>query len=112
MVGSWCEEKAAQAHSKPRAPIYHGGAPTAATCTRPEADILQATAGAQAYSTTSAPRVTVAYRASWCPRRSVPALGAAPAVEQSAERLRIVRERYRGGTGALTDVIDAETAAT
>src|SRR4029077_3074386 len=35
-----------------------------------------------------------------------------PAVEQSAEALRIVRQRYRAGTATPTDVIDAETAVT
>ena len=37
---------------------------------------------------------------------------ARPAVEQSAEALRIVRQRYRAGTATPTDVIEAETAAT
>jgi outer membrane protein TolC len=37
---------------------------------------------------------------------------ARPAVEQSVEALRIVRQRYRAGTATPTDVIDAETAAT
>jgi outer membrane protein TolC len=35
-----------------------------------------------------------------------------PAVEQSAEALRIVRQRYRAGIATPTDVIDAETTAT
>src|SRR5262249_61769545 len=37
---------------------------------------------------------------------------ARPAVEQSAEALRIVRRRSRAGTATPTDVIDAETALT
>src|SRR5262249_21993940 len=36
----------------------------------------------------------------------------AAGAEQSAEALRIVRQRYRAGTATPTDVIDAETAAT
>src|SRR4029077_15048235 len=35
-----------------------------------------------------------------------------PAVAQSDEALRIVRQRYRAGTATPTDVIDAETTRT
>src|SRR5439155_7416562 len=37
---------------------------------------------------------------------------ARPAVEQSRESLRLVRERFRNGTATPTDVVDAETART
>ena len=37
---------------------------------------------------------------------------ARPAVEQSAEAMRILSQRYRAGTATPTDIIDAETTAT
>ena len=37
---------------------------------------------------------------------------ARPAVEQSRETLRLVRQRFRNGTATPTDVVDAETART
>ena len=75
-----------------------------------EADISQAMADAQGLLNDVSLEVTVAYRGVVSAQARVEL--ARPAVEQSAEALRIVRQRYRAGTATPTDVIDAETTLT
>jgi outer membrane protein TolC len=78
--------------------------------TSARADISQALADAQGILNDVSLEVTVAHRGVVSAQQRVDL--ARPAVEQSAEALRIVRLRYRNGTATPTDVIDAETAAT
>jgi outer membrane protein TolC len=105
VVGGWQEGAGIQLD----VPLYHGGA-TRGNLASAEADIRQATADAQGVLSDISLEVTVAHR------EVVSALArvelARPAVGQSAEALRIVRERYRAGTATPTDVIEAETAGT
>jgi outer membrane protein TolC len=75
-----------------------------------EADIESAVADAQGILDAISLQVNLAYRGVVAARERIDL--ARPAVEQSAEALRIVRQRYRAGTATPTDVIDAETAAT
>jgi outer membrane protein len=88
-------------------PLYRGGG-RAGELRSAEADIRQAAAEAQSILDGISLDVTLAYRAVESARARV-AL-ARPAVRQSRETLRIVRNRYRNGTATPTDVIDAETA--
>ncbi len=90
-------------------PLYHGGA-NRGNLAAADADISQAGADAQGVLNDISLEVTVAHRDVVSAQERVDL--ARPAVEQSAEALRIVRERYRGGTATPTDVIDAETAST
>jgi outer membrane protein TolC len=90
-------------------PIYHGGA-SRGNLRAADADISQATADAQGVMNDISLEVVVAYRG--VVSAQARAGLARPAVEQSAEALRIVRQRYRAGTATPTDAIDAETAAT
>ena len=105
VVGGWQEGAGIQLN----VPLYHGGA-NRGNLRAAEADIRRAAAEAQGVLNDVSLEVTVAYRA--VVSAQTRAVLARPAVEQSAEALRIVRERYRGGTATPTDVIDAETAAT
>ena len=89
--------------------MYHGGAKRGKLVTA-EADIRQAVADSQAMLNDISLEVTVAHRAVVSAQARVEL--AQPAALQSAEALRIVRERYRGGTATPTDVIDAETTLT
>ncbi len=75
-----------------------------------EADIEAALADAQTILDAISLQVNLAYRGVVSAQERVGL--ARPAVEQSAEALRIVRQRYRAGTATPTDVIDAETTAT
>jgi len=75
-----------------------------------DADISQAAADSQSVLNDISLEVTVAHRGVVSAQARVEL--ARPAVEQSAEALRIVRGRYRVGTATPTDVIDAETAST
>src|SRR5262249_33812994 len=75
-----------------------------------EGDIEAARADAQTILDAISLQVNLAYRGVVSAQARVEL--ARPAVEQSAEALRIVRQRYRAGTATPTDVIDAETAAT
>ena len=91
------------------APLYAGGRHRGEL--RPaEADIEAALADAQTILDAISLQVNLAYRGVVANQERVGL--ARPAVEQSAEALRIVRQRYRAGTATPTDVIDAETAAT
>jgi outer membrane protein TolC len=90
-------------------PLYHGGA-NLGNLRAADADIRQALADAQGVLNDISLEVTVAHRGVVSAQARVEL--ARPAVEQSAEALRIVRGRYREGTATPTDVIDAETAAT
>jgi outer membrane protein len=105
VVGGWQEGAGIQLD----VPLYHGGA-NRGNLTAAEADIRQAGADAQGILNDISLEVTVAYRGVVSAQERVEL--ARPAVEQSAEALRIVRERYRNGTATPTDVIDAETAST
>ena len=90
-------------------PLYHGGAPRGKLRSA-EAEISQAAADAQSVLNDISLEVTVAHRSVRSAQLRVDL--ARPAVEQSTEALRIVRERYRNGTATPTDVIAAETAST
>jgi outer membrane protein len=90
-------------------PLYHGGAKRG-NMAAAQADIREALADGQTVLNDISLEVTLAHRA--VVSAQARALLAQPAVEQSAEALRIVRERYRGGTATPTDVIDAETTLT
>jgi outer membrane protein len=90
-------------------PLYYGGAHRGNLASA-DADIRKAQADAQVVLNDISLEVTVAHRdvVSAQARAEL----ARPAVAQSAEALRIVRQRYRNGTATPTDVIDAEMAAT
>jgi outer membrane protein len=90
-------------------PLYHGGAPRG-NLRAAEADISQALADSQNILNGISMEVTIAYRGVISAQTRVEL--ARPAVDQSAEALRIVRERYRNGTATPTDVISAEAANT
>ena len=105
VVGGWSEGVGVQLSM----PLYHGGAPCA-NLRAAEADIRQAQADAQGVLNDISLEVTVAHRGVVSAQERVEL--ARPAVEQSTEALRIVRERYRNGTATPTDVISAETANT
>jgi outer membrane protein len=105
VVGGWQEGAAIQLN----VPLYRGGA-NRGNLTAAEADISQAAADAQGVLNDISLEVVVAHRDMVSAQERVEL--ARPAVEQSAEALRIVRERYRAGTATPTDVIDAETAST
>jgi outer membrane protein len=91
------------------APLYSGGRHLGELRSA-EADIEAAVADAQTILDAISLQVNLAYRGVVTGQQRVEL--ARPAVEQSAEALRIVRQRYRSGTATPTDVIDAETAAT
>jgi outer membrane protein len=91
------------------APVYSGGRHRGELRSA-EADIEAAVADAQNILDTISLQVNLAHRGVVSDQERV-AL-ARPAVEQSAEALRIVRQRYRAGTATPTEVIEAETAAT
>ena len=105
VVGGWSNGVGIQLS----VPLYAGGAHRG-NLAAAEADINRAQADAQGMLNDISLEVTVAHRGVVSAQQRVEL--ARPAVEQSAEALRIVRERYRGGTATPTDVIDAETAAT
>ncbi len=90
-------------------PLFHGGANRGKLQTA-EGEISQASADAQGVLNDISLEVTVAHRGVLSAQVRV-AL-ARPAVEQSTEALRIIRQRYRNGTATPTDVIEAETAST
>ena len=91
------------------APLYAGGQHRGELRSA-EAEIEAAVADAQTILDAISLQVNLAYRGMVSARERV--VLSRPAVEQSAEALRIVRQRYRAGTATPTDVIDAETAAT
>jgi outer membrane protein len=105
VVGGWQEGAGIQLN----VPLYHGGA-NRGNLAAAEAGISLATAEAQGVLNDISLEVVVAHRGVVSAQARVGL--ARPAVEQSAEALRIVRQRYRSGTATPTDVIDAETAAT
>jgi outer membrane protein len=105
VVGGWQEGVGIQLN----VPLYHGGG-NRGNLAAAEANISQAAAEAQGVLNDISLEVVVAHRGVVSAQARV-ALSR-PAVEQSAEALRIVRQRYRAGTATPTDVIDAETAAT
>jgi outer membrane protein len=105
VVGGWQEGVGIQLS----VPLYRGGA-NRGNLRAAEADISQAAAEAQGVLNDISLEVTVAHRGVVSAQARVEL--ARPAVEQSTEALRIVRQRYREGTATPTDVIDAETAAT
>jgi outer membrane protein len=90
-------------------PLYHGGA-NLGNLRAADADIAQAVADAQGIVNDISLEVTVAHRGLRSAEARVEL--ARPAVEQSRETLRLVRERFRNGTATPTDVVDAETART
>jgi outer membrane protein len=90
-------------------PLYAGGKHRG-ELRAADADIEAALADTQTILDAISLQVNLAYRGVVANQEQV-AL-ARPAVEQSVEALRIVRQRYRAGTATPTDVIDAETAAT
>jgi outer membrane protein len=91
------------------APLYSGGRHTG-ELRQADAEIEAALGDAQTILDAISLQVNLAYRGVVATQERVGL--ARPAVEQSAEALRIVRQRYRAGTATPTDVIDAETAAT
>ncbi len=91
------------------APLYAGGRHRG-ELRAAEAEIASAFAEAQDILNAISLQVNLAYRAVVANEERVGL--ARPAVEQSVEALRIVRQRYRAGTATPTDVIEAETAAT
>jgi outer membrane protein len=91
------------------APLYSGGRHRGELRSA-DADIEAALADAQTILDAISLQVNLAYRGVVSAQERVGL--ARPAVEQSAEALPIVRQRYRAGTATPTDVIDAETAAT
>ena len=91
------------------APLYAGGRHRG-ELRAADAEIEAALADAQTILDAISLQVNLAYRGVVAAQERVGL--ARPAVEQSAEALRIVRQRYRAGTATPTDVIDAETAAT
>src|SRR6202034_2384254 len=91
------------------APLYAGGRHRG-ELRQADAEIEAALADAQTILDAISLQVNLAYRGVVANQERVGL--ARPAVEQSAEALRIVRRRYREGTATPTDVIDAETAAT
>ncbi len=105
VVGGWQEGAGIQLS----VPLSHGGA-NRGNLTTAEADIRQAVADAQGILNDISLEVTVAHRGVVSAQARVEL--ARPAVEQSDEALRIVRQRYRAGTATPTDVIDAETTRT
>jgi TolC family type I secretion outer membrane protein len=105
VVGGWQEGVGIQVN----VPLYRGGA-NRGNLRSADADISQALADAQGLLNDVSQEVTVAYRGVVSAQERVGL--SRPAVEQSAEALRIVRDRYRNGTATPTDVIEAEAAAT
>jgi outer membrane protein TolC len=105
VVGGWQEGAGIQLN----VPLFHGGA-NRGNLRAAEADISQASAEAQGVLNDVSLEVTVAHRGVVSAQARVEL--SRPAVEQSAEALRIVRGRYRSGTATPTDVIEAETAST
>jgi outer membrane protein len=91
------------------APLYAGGRHRG-ELRAADADIETALADAQTILDGISLQVNLAYRGVVSAQERIGL--ARPAVEQSAEALRIVRQRYRAGTATPTDVIEAETAAT
>jgi outer membrane protein len=91
------------------APLYTGGRHRG-ELREADAEIESALADAQTILDGISLQVNLAYRGVVSAYERVRL--ARPAVEQSAEALRIVRQRYRAGTATPTDVIEAETAAT
>jgi outer membrane protein len=90
-------------------PLYAGGRHRGELRSA-EADIEAALANTQTILDAISLQVNLAYRGVVANQEQV--VLARPAVEQAAEALRIVRQRYRAGTATPTDVIDAETTAT
>ncbi len=90
-------------------PLYAGGKHRGELRSA-DADIEAALANTQTILDDISLQVNLAYRGVVANQEQVEL--ARPAVEQSVEALRIVRQRYRAGTATPTDVIDAETAAT
>jgi outer membrane protein TolC len=105
VVGGWQEGASIQLN----VPLFHGGA-TRGNLRTADADISQASADARAILNDISLEVTVAHRGVRSAQMRVDL--ALPAVTQSTEALRIVRQRYRNGTATPTDVIEAETANT
>jgi outer membrane protein len=105
VVGGWQEGVGIQLNM----PLYHGGA-NFGNLRAADADIQQAVADAQGIVNDISLEVTVAHRGVRSAQARVEL--ARPAVEQSRETLRLVRERFRNGTATPTDVVDAETART
>jgi outer membrane protein TolC len=105
VVGGWQEGVGIQLN----VPLYYGGAHRGNLASA-DADIRQAAADAQGVLNDISLEVTVAHRGVVSAQARVEL--SRPAVEQSAEALRVVRRRYRNGTATPTDVIDAETAST
>jgi outer membrane protein TolC len=90
-------------------PLYAGGRHRGELRSA-DAEIEAAIADAQTILDAISLQVNLAYRGLVSGQERVEL--ARPAVEQSAEALRIVRQRYRAGTATPTDIIDAETTAT
>jgi outer membrane protein TolC len=91
------------------APLYAGGRHRG-ELREANAEIEAAFADAQTILDNISLQVNLAYRGVVAALEQVSL--ARPAVEQSAEALRIVSQRYRAGTATPTDIIDAETTAT
>jgi len=90
-------------------PLYAGGKHRG-ELRAAEADIEAALANTQSILDAISLQVNLAYRGVVSNQEQVGL--ARPAVDQSVEALRIVRQRYRVGAATPTDVIDAETTAT
>jgi outer membrane protein TolC len=90
-------------------PLYAGGRHRG-ELRAADAEIESALANTQTILDAISLQVNLAYRGVVANQEQVEL--ARPAVEQSVEALRIVRQRYRAGTATPTDVIDAETTAT
>lgn len=90
-------------------PIYHGGQRQGELRVA-EADVRQAVAEAQGVLDEVTLQVTLGYRGVVSARSRADL--ARPAIDQAAEALRIVRERYRNGAATPTDVIESEAALT
>jgi outer membrane protein TolC len=105
VVGGWQEGVGLQLN----VPLFHGGA-NRGNLAAAEADIGAAQADAQSVLNDISLEVLIAFRGVLSAQERADL--ARPAVAQSTEALRIIRDRYREGTATPTDVIEAETATT
>jgi outer membrane protein TolC len=90
-------------------PLYTGGSKNAEVRSA-DAAIRRAHAEAREIANEVSLEVTLALRAVVAAQKRIDL--AHPAIEQSQETLRTIRNRYRNGTATPTDVVDAETTLT
>lgn len=90
-------------------PIYQGGR-RAGELHAAEAEILAASANAQAMLDVITLEVTIAFRGVGAAHSRIEL--SKPAVAEAEENLRLVRTRYRNGNATPTDIVDAESTLT